>query len=74
MVAGIFEKSKRLRKVLFFDIQMTPNLSSAAVGCEKSLAWRQDFVPSGQVVSLSDPLVYGHRSLHAADTYAPLGT
>ena len=31
MVAGIFEKSKRLRKAFFLDIQETPNLSGAIV-------------------------------------------
>jgi hypothetical protein len=34
-VVGIFEKSKRLRKVLFFDIQMTPKLASPADSCVK---------------------------------------
>src|SRR6476661_6250997 len=37
MVAGIFEKSKRLRKVVFFDIQMTPNLSVQPGAAKRAL-------------------------------------
>jgi hypothetical protein len=35
MVAGIFEKSNRLRKVLVFAIQKTPNFR-AAEGCDRN--------------------------------------
>src|ERR1700722_4558642 len=56
MVAGIFEKSKRLRKVLFFDIQRLPIFQAQPAAAKKALWWRRDQAHPDKVVDYATRL------------------